>query len=286
MALNDLTPQSGTDHFGGDNVVSLKRRVIAARAGQNAFADVVMHDNDGNAVDLTDYGLPSTGSVKAKFKDSVTITSAAGIVDADCTITDAATGQIRCQLPDAVKDIPGIYIAEFAVLDASDDMTFSNVLWVVVDEGLFGTHDESIGPPSLAEIRLFLRDYTQENELIDSVDFDLSEIAAAITLPVREWNESLPPLPRTYTSRTFPWRFHWLKAICGYLYSTAAEHYRRNHLPYNAGGTQIDDKNKFNQYEQKSQQLLQEWHQFMTTKKASLNINRGFGEFNSSYSTF
>jgi hypothetical protein len=281
MALNDIEDQGGVNHFGGD-VVPLKRRVLAAKSGQYAFAVVTLRDNDGNPVDLSHADYTST-TVKAKFKDAVTITSAAGIVEADCTVTAAATGEIRCELPAVVKNTPGIYLGEFGVLDASDRMLFSNALWVVVDEGLFGSLNDSVGPPSMAEIRLFLRDYAQENELLDTVDFDMSEIAAAITLPVRFWNEILPPLNRTYSSQNFPWRYHWLIAICANLFSIAGEHYRRNRLQYSAGGMQIDDKNKSSEYEQKSAQMKQEWEQFARTKKVSLNISGGYGEIGSPY---
>tara|TARA_B100000700_G_C14975832_1_gene823841 strand:- start:335 stop:1195 length:861 start_codon:yes stop_codon:yes gene_type:complete len=286
MALNYINDEGGTDHFGG-GAVPLKRRVVAVKSGQYAFADVTLQDNDGNAVDLTDYPpgeTPATGSIKAKFKDSVTITSAADIVEATCTIQTAASGEIRCELPASVKNTPGIYVGEFAVLDDDDRMLFSNTLWVVVDQGLFGTINDSVGPPSLAEIRLFLRDFSQENELLDTVDFDMSEIAAAITLPVRFWNEILPPLRKTYNTQNFPWRYHWLIAICANLFSIAAEHYRRNRLAYSAGGMQVDDKNKANDYEQKAAQMKQEWERFARSKKVSLNLNAGYGEYDSMYS--
>jgi hypothetical protein len=281
MALNDIADQGGVNHFGGD-AVPLKRRVLATKSGQYAFADVTLHDNDGNPVDLSHADYSST-TVKAKFKDAVTITSAAAIPEADCTVTTAAEGEIRCEIPAAVKNVPGIYIGEFAVLDASDRMLFSNTLWIVVDEGLFGSLNDSVGPPSMAEIRLFLRDYAQENELLDTVDFDLSEIAAAITLPVRFWNEILPPLPHTYSSQNFPWRYHWLIAICANLFLIAGEHYRRNRLQYSAGGMQIDDKNKSSEYEQKAAQMKQEWEQFARSKKVSLNLSAGYGEIGSPY---
>ena len=281
MALNDIADQGGVNHFGGD-AVPLKRRVIATKSGQYAFADVTLHDNDGNPVDLSHADYSST-TVKARFKDAVTSTSAAGVSEADCTVTTAADGEIRCEIPAAVKNVPGIYVGEFAVLDSSERMLFSNTLWVVVDQGLFGSLSDSIGPPSLAEIRLFLRDFSQENELLDTVDFDMSEIAAAITLPVRQWNEVLPPLNRTYSSKDFPWRYHWLIAICANLFLTAAEHYRRNRLQYSAGGMQIDDKNKANEYEQKAAQMKQEWEQFVRTKKVSLNLSAGYSEVGSPY---
>jgi hypothetical protein len=283
MALNDIEPQGGVSHFGG-GAVPLKRRVAAIKAGQNATINLTLLDNDGNAVDLTSYDVvASSGSILAKFKDSVTITAAAAVSSAACAVETAASGEISCVVPDAVKRQPGIYIGEFGVLDDSDNMTFSNTLYVIVDQGLFGALDDSVGPPSMAEIRLFLRDYVQENELLDTVDFDGAEIAAAITMPVRFWNESLPPLPKTYNSQTFPWRYHWLMAICAHLYSIAGEHYRRNDLSYNAGGMAIADKNKHGLYEQKAAQMMDEWRMFVKTKKVSLNLDRGYSSFGSTY---
>jgi hypothetical protein len=283
MALNDIEPQGGVDHFGG-GAVPLKRRVAVIKAGQNATLKVTLLDNDGNAVDLTSYDVvASSGSILAKFKDSVTITSAAEVSSANCTVDVAASGEISCVVPDGVKNHPGIYIGEFGVLDDSGNLTFSNILYITVDEGLFGG-GSSVGPPSLAELRLFLRDYAQENELLDTIDFDGAELAAAMTMPIRFWNESLPPLPKTYNSQTFPWRYHWLIAICAHLYSIAGEHYRRNDLAYNAGGMSIADKNKHSMYEQKAAQMMDEWRMFVKTKKVSLNLDRGYGGFDSMYS--
>ena len=95
---------------------------------------------------------------------------------------------------------PGIYFAEMAVFDAEGlCVAVNNQFYLVVEQSLFGNFQYS-GPPSIAEIRLELRDSSPlENDLLDdSVAFDNSEIAMCLRNCVDYWNESLPPVSRLY----------------------------------------------------------------------------------------
>jgi hypothetical protein len=57
----------------------------------------------------------------------------------------------------------------------------------------------------------------------------------------------------------------------------AAEQNRANNLQYTAGGTAVNDQNKEVPYESAADRRLQEWRSFVMRKKASINIQAGFG---------
>jgi hypothetical protein len=66
----------------------------------------------------------------------------------------------------------------------------------------------------------------------------------------------------------------------------AALWYMRVHLPYQAGGLSIDDKNKAEVYWQTSQQLLQEWKQWVQFTKVRMNAEGAYMSQGSSYGNF
>ena len=141
------------------------------------------------------------------------------------------------------------------------------------------------GPPAIDDIRLSLRDSDPiENELINNYDFDLAEICQAIVRPVLEWNETPPPMLRyMFNSCTFPFRGLWLTGIHLYLFQIAEEHYRRNHLPYSAGGLNVDDKNRHPLYNQAWKERSQEWKKGIMAQKITLNVNQGWVSIGSQY---
>jgi len=103
---------------------------------------------------------------------------------------------------------------------------------------------------------------------------------------VMYWNEVPPPLSPAYTTANFPYRYHWLIAITGYLFMIAAEQNRANNLQYTAGGTAVNDQNKEMPYEAAADRRLTEWRSFVQAKKASLNIALGFGNLGSGYAGY
>ncbi len=143
--------------------------------------------------------------------------------------------------------------------------------WTLMSERIIGV--------SVAEVRLAMRDLSQEdNFLLDDVEFTDTEIAWSMRRPVDQWNETPPQLrgASSYSPSNFPYRYQWINAIKGELMLIAAQSYRRNHLQYNAAGLSVDDKNKFNQYEQIGNNLKAEWTDWMRKMKRSLNFQRAF----------
>jgi hypothetical protein len=263
---------------------------VKVRVGQPATITWQFRDDTGAPVSLVSCGFTDS-SLSASVGDveRVLVLRIREALSASCTrevvasTVDAETGIVTFELPrEAVADA-GIYLAEAAVVDVgtNTDVIFSNVFYLNVERG--AALDSVRGAPTIAEIRLHLRDSSgDENFLLDSVAFDDAEIAASIMRPVQYWNE-VPPDIKRYTTHTFPFRFHWLEAIAGNLFLMAEESFRRNHLEYQAGGIAVNDQNKEQNYAAAAQRRLQAWRDFVRAKKAAMNLEGCFGSVGSDY---
>jgi len=205
------------------------------------------------------------------------------------TILDAANGVVRADsLPDEIVRFPGVYMEEWGVFSAEGRMLFSNQCCTFVRRGLFGVdpnpNKRNLGPPTLEEIRMSIRDNApQDNMLLDEVEFDAAEITQAVLRPIQYWNETPPPIQPMLTTKTFPFREMWMLGIQSYLFSMAANHYRRNQLAYSAGGVSVDDKNKEQQYLAASNMLQQQFREMLRAKKIEINISLFAGSLGSPY---
>jgi hypothetical protein len=208
------------------------------------------------------------------------------------TLVDAANGQVTVNFSETDTQRAGVYFGEFAMVECTTDplhngsVVFSNRLYVVIGRDLWNNRmgcSGPLGPPSIAEVRLHLRDTDpSESFLLDNLAFSDEEIALAMYLPVQYWNEIPPPIG-IHNTTTFPYRYHWLMAIAGYLFLTAAEQQRRNNLQYAASGVQVNDQDKEPNYEKAALQRLTEFREFVRRKKAEINLENAWGEVGSTY---
>lgn len=273
-----LVPQT-TTVFGCQ--VKARRKAVEAVQGQTLTIDWQFTDPDGRIVDLTSCGTFSpgdatTGSVRLKTGETVNAPRSGNDVSVDVvgTVTSLTTGQATFALPTNATSKAGIYLVEAAVFNVSGNLIFVNQFYLVVNRGLYGGDPCQIsGMPSIAEIRLHLRDSDgSDNPLLETVQFDMAEIAAAIEYPVLYWNEAPPPICQNYTTTTFPYRYNWLNAIVSRLYATAAHFYRRNRLQFQAqGGIGVDDLNKAKEYDAKAIELWEDYRKFVQWTKVRAN---------------
>lgn len=285
-----LTPQA----CAGQNIIvattpTIHGRPILARtksfsvtAGQTAILEHTMQDQQGNPVALTSC---LEGGLLVKFRLLETLSQGGAterVRTFPATVVDASVGLVRVTLPAEAAKTAGVYFGEFAVVEVENDeqrVLFSNTVYVVINRGLWGDlSTPRQGPPTMTEIRLHLRDTSpDESFLLDTVAFSDEELALAIIRPVEYWNETPPPL-RRYTTETFPYRYHWLEAICAQLFLMAEERYRRNSLQYAAAGVQVNDYDKEMNYQRAGQMRQQLWMTFVRQEKYRLNMDAGFGE--------
>lgn len=260
-----------------------KRRAVSAVQGQAITIEWQFVDQNGRQVDLSTCGEfdpddPATGEVRLKTRETVISPCASGDPELDIAgeVTDAALGTATFALGAAATERAGIFLAEAAVFDGDGNMQFSNQFHLIVNRGITGGDQNQVsGLPSVAEIRLALRDSDPAgNTLLEDIQFDLAELAAAIEYPILYWNEALPPVKK-YTTTTFPFRFHWMRAIVAKLYETAAHYYRRNRLQFTTqGGVGVDDLNKDKVYEEVAARLWAEYKTWVLQKKMVINAQK------------
>jgi hypothetical protein len=191
---------------------------------------------------------------------------------------------VQFPFPDDFNAFGGLYRVEVAILRDDVPVLNNRLLWSV-EEGMWGDTTKTSGIPSLGEIRMHLRDTAVENSLLQDVEYDDEEIIHAIMRPVQYWNEVPPPIG-VYNCRTFPFRYHWLEAICGELMRTATQHYMRNNLTVSHGGVQGNFKDKYKEYAAYAKQYEDNWKQFVEMKKIEINAGLGFSSLNSPYSSW
>ena len=289
--------------FAGQNVVSApiskvngapilsRMRAVSINQGQVATIDWQLHDNSGAPINLAAANLGQPGNplqLVFRMKEQIKLGEWQLPVELPVTVVEAATGKVTVALTPASVALPGVFYAEIALVNtaagtpAHDAVVFSNLFSLIISRSTFSTAVPG-GPPTMAEIRLHLRDSSpQESFLLDSLMFDDAEIALAIARPVQYWNEIPPPIG-TFDTNTFPFRYHWLEGICANLFFMVAEQFRRNQLSYSAAGVTLDDQNKEPNYERAGQMRWDAYRTWVRAKKAEINLEGSYGEIGSLY---
>lgn len=265
----------------GRNQLSKMRSVVVNQATTPTISWTIV-DNDGDPINISSYATADYEVVLAVRHSMGQKTE--DIYYSTGSITTAASGIVSAAVPDDAMALPGIYAAEMAIRTSDDDKLIQliNRFWLVIDRSLFGDTDH-VGPPTIAEIRLHLRDAPEGNYLLDEYEFDPAEIAAAISRCVMMFNESPPPLQRRFTTRNFPFRYHWMEGIVAELFLTAAHQYRRNAIKSTSAGLQVADLDKEKEYMQAHAYHKQNWTEFMKMTKVRMNMEEGFGSIGSPY---
>lgn len=288
-----------------------RMRAIPVHGGQQAIVKWQMHDGNGTPVDLTECldcpasepisvslgsSEQSLGSacrapyaLKLRVRENISVGRSSydpARFEVPAYISDAATGEVRAVLTKQHTNEPGVYFAELALVGEDDAgleyVLFANTFYLYIDRSMW-SHRGPSGPPSLAEIRLHLRDSGgSENFLLDNLKFDVAEIAMAASRCVAYWNE-IPPDIRSYNTQTFPYRYHWLEGICAQLFMMVAEQFRSNNLQYSAAGVSVNDQDKEQVYERAAAARQEVWTTFVRRKKSELNLEAGYGEVGSPY---
>ena len=228
------------------------------------------------------------------------------ILEVQCIVIDDCHGIVECALPLNISNNPGVYELEFGIYQpellgsvigndpisqcppGTPLLAYSNKCYLWVDRGLFGCPTNAAGgPPTVDEIRIFIRDSSpDENLLLDNFEFDLADLCQAAVLGVQYWNESQPPLWLRFNTVTYPAKYWWMHAIAGYMLMFAAHRYRRNQLPYQAGGISIDDQNKEQQYLATGSRMVQEYKEWVKQKKVQINCEAAISSTGSEYQLY
>lgn len=300
---NRISPEVSS-YYG--KLLLARMKSVRIRTGQHARIQWTMTDSQGNVVDLTECGFSSSGSpvssssssashgigMRCRIRENLSLgyDPQPARTEYPVSVIDAANGLVEIVLDKRSTGVPGVYFAEVAVFnnfgdDDLEQMLFSNVFYLLIERGQFGANKHQAGgPPTIMEIRLHLRDSSpEESLLLDNIRFDDAEIALAISRPLDYWNEIPPDLGVRATTQNFPWRYHWLEAICANLFFMASEHFRANNLQYSAAGVQVNDQDKEPNYLRAADRHQQSWLAFVQRKKGAINLEQAWSEVGSPY---
>ncbi len=259
-----------------------RRQSVQVHQGQVARIAWTLRDDRGNAVAL-DEPISSSGTsetpsrVRVRILEALSYANSANVVEVYGSIEN---GKLVANLTPEVTKLPGIYHIEWALLGDDDQPVYIDPGYLVVNRSLSAADpiDRRSGAPTVAEIRLHMRDSgAEDNYLLDSVEFDLSELAACVERGVQIWNDTMDFVGPKYTTHNFPYRSQWLDSIIGNLYLLAAQNYRRNFQQYQAGGTAMNDKAKAQEYDAIGRGLVKEYKDWVKSRKVALNIDAAFG---------
>jgi hypothetical protein len=109
------------------------------------------------------------------------------------------------------------------------------------------------------------------NSYWQNVEFSDTEIVHSILEPIRCFNETLPRAI-SFGPTNFPFRHHWLQAVCAALLRISAVSYMRNsrRIAYGDGKT-TDDRDKYATYSQLAEAKWQEYKMFCTEQQVTAN---------------
>lgn len=265
---------------------------------ENTFRDAVGNPIDlvaalgVNAESLSDsLSTNDGGSIKLRVKEALGVGSSSTtnpIWEVTGTIIDGPNGVVRASIGTDITEHPGIYLLSWGVIDDDGNLILVHDGLLSVDRSLFAqdmlTIQRGLGPPTLGEIRGALLDSgPADNLLLKDIEFSTEQILHAIVFPIDYFNTTPPPIG-FYTTRTFPFRAPWLQGIKAQLFLAASHSFRRNHLPYDAGGVHIDDKAKEKDYVAAYREAWQDYKDAVVNLKMMLQFNECTATIGSQYS--
>jgi hypothetical protein len=265
-------------------------RAIFVSAGTPTNACHQLRDNTGQPINLTSI---DPGNQDLTFtSDETSITSKVLFRDALCTagtihettvtIDSPTSGLVCFEVPSQVLARPGIYTAEVTLVDTAGRPYLQDSTLVSVEQSLLGQSTVSnryIGPITLGEIRMELRDFPGLNVAWENAEFSDAEIVHAILKPIRAFNETLPRVV-SYGTSAFPWRDRWLEGAVATLLRMAGYWYLRNsrNIKYGDNVTE-DDKDKVSSYMQIAEMKWAGYLQFCTEEQVRANWASGLSSF-------
>lgn len=212
----------------------------------------------------------------------------AQVFNVEGTVRSYKEGKVVFHLDQRHTNKPGMYLGEIGLF-RGDLLMARYPMYVVMEPTAFATQQSGRwgGQITVAEIRLTLRDtMPNDNFLLDEVEFKTHEIMQAMRMPIDYWNGILPPdvtLKYNYNELPDDFRYFLLRGTTGYLLEMAAASYRRNELVTNAGGVQLADRSKWQQYDNRARELIQEFQVWAKMRKAALSMEMAGGRVHSPY---
>lgn len=268
-----------------------KNTAVSCPQTSSPVLEFVIRDQEGRPINLSGCGFVDSSSSTSATEDGsvklvmneVLARGDDGRVETEGVVMDAESGTVRARIPKRATELAGIMSADWGVFDKDGTLMFANHMYIVVERNMFATASQSGGIPTIAEIRTYLRDHKDGNFLLKDFEWDLAEIAEALTAAVSTWNTTPPRISRRYNTANFYDPDMLIDGVMAELYLMASRHYARDHLPYSAGGVQLDDKNKSQEYMAIGTRLQEEFTLAVKMDKARMNREQWSGTHGSPY---
>ena len=266
-------------------------RAVVIPAGRNSRICHEMRDNDGNPLDLGSFDLlTATEGLGGEDEPELvpqdhrayfaSVSCSSGpIVSTSLCVSEEDPSKVCFSVPDAVAGQPGIYNIELVLNDVYGRPFISDTMLLSVESSLLGRTlrpGENIrGPITIGQIRTEMRDYAGLNTYWQSVEFSDAEILHAIQLPVQRFNETAPRALR-YSISNFPFRYHWLQAICACLLRISVAGQLRNNVKVNFGdGKAADERPNMAAYAQLAESRWAAYERFCVETQVTANYSGG-----------
>jgi len=263
-----LTRSATVPNIFGEEVRS-RKLAVRTSAGEANSVSVPLYDDNGQLV--TD--LPG-GPAKYRIAEAVKKTEL--LYEAKINGFDTTEGRVIISPPQEIMTIPGIYDVSLGFFDENEKLRYTRNFYIYNEPSTWGSSSTS-ALPTIDTIRLNLRDSdVVENELLGDRQFGLEEICAAAVRTIEYWN-NVPPITAADT-RNFPYANLLQTGIEIHLFEILLEWYRKNRLPYNAGGISVDDMGKLNEYIAAVQSRKQEFIRLVQRTKVSENLRAAFAK--------
>lgn len=237
--------------------------------------------NDGGVPSTTTSGSSPTTSAPAStttqplaYQHHVLIANAvcAGFAaeEVELTISEPATNGVACfAIPKKLAAAPGIYHVEWRFRNESGDVAAFERSLLSIEPTLSQrqAHKRPLGPITIGEIRMRLRDFPSLNEYWNEYEFNDAEIIRAIVDPVQAYNEMIP-FTKTYSPETFPFHYQWLEAVTARLLILGGTWYLREERDVKYADGKVDsNRGKGRTMIQLGESMWQRYREFCHQQK-------------------
>ena len=253
------------------------RRVWIVRLLGDDGEDIKLDDPDVVGSGYSDGQDPNSATIEVKLvaRDDIQANGAHFVTPGkilekgdDCYEEDATLVRFTLEPSETMRN--GIYEGQVGLFSGGK-LVKTWPVFVEIEPNLFAGPSQASGL-TVWWVKAAIRDLVPSDEsLLDEIEFANYEVMHAMRRAVDEFNSALPHISTRYTTENFPWREGLLNGVIYHLYEMASKLYLRDHLPYSAGGTTINDKDKYGQYAAKAAEHRDMWQPWVKATKDKIN---------------
>lgn len=168
-------------------------------------------------------------------------------------------------------DLAGVYRCRVRLYDADGNVYRSLRFYMSIESDDFGGGVEIV---TVEALRRYLHDdLASANTLLLREEFADGDLAEAVIVPVRVWNETRPNFD-TQSTEHFEFHEHWLMGAAGWLLRSNQHLLDRNRLK--SPGDHLDDMQRAEVYKRTGDTLWSEYCQWMAVEKRAMDVMEGF----------